>query len=193
MHRRTAWTAFLAGGWIATIAMLLLPHLGLRTAAAEGPDARPRQPMGPNGPNLAGPTVNSSDGGVYARQMPSPGGGTSDSNGKAIALAASIGSGESAVYYFDTEAKRLLVYQYRGTVGHSRPLSHEDKGGLRLLAARHIDYDLRLESYRDLSEKTRGQLKDAFESAFGGTNGSSAPTAGSSLPTKHVDLPGGIR
>jgi hypothetical protein len=117
----------------------------------------------------------------------SGGGGTADSNNRAIALSASIGNGESVVYYFDTESRRLLVYQYRGIVGHNKPLGSGDSGGVRLLAARHIDYDLKLESYRDLSEQTRNQLKDTFETAIGGEKDSGG------LPTKTVEVPGGLR
>jgi hypothetical protein len=131
--------------------------------------------------------VNPLDGPPSPKGFPSPGGGTADSNRTSIALSASIGNGESVVYYFDTEAKRLLVYQYRGLVGHNRPLTESDTGGLRLLAARHIDFDLRLESYRDLSEKTRRDLKADFEKAIGSTG---EPEV---LPTKTVELPGGFR
>ncbi len=194
MDRRSWWIGFLVGGWVATLALLLLPALGVRTALAEDPPGPPnppsggQHPFGPTGPTLPGPTVNPLDGGREPKGLPSMGGGTGDSNRVAIALSASVGNGESAVYYFDTEAKRLLVYQYRGLVGHNRPLGSGDTGGLRLLAARHFDYDLRLESYRDLSEKTRNELKDAFETAFTpGSDTHSGPAP------RTVNVPGGTR
>jgi len=143
--------------------------------------------MGPNGPTLPGPTVNPIGGFDRSGGTYNPGQGTADSNNHAIALSASVGNGESVVYYFDTEARRLLVYQYRGLIGHSNTLEPSDKGGVRLLAARHIDYDLKLEAYRDLSEKTRDQLKDLMESGFTGSKADRA------MPTKTVNVPGGTR
>jgi hypothetical protein len=183
MSRASVWIGFLAGGWLATILVIALPALGLRTATAEDPPASGQ-------PVPVGPSVNPIGGGTGPRGMqPVPGGGTSDSNNHAIALAASIGGGQSVVYYFDTLAKRLLVFQYAGIIQGSKPLEARDKGGLRLLAARHFDYDLRLEGYRDLSQRTRNELKTAFEDAFGdkGDDGVSG------LPPKKVDLPGGFK
>lgn len=130
---------------------------------------------GDTGTTLPGGTVRTGTG------IPNPGGGTSDSNNTAVALSASIGGGESAVYFFDTVRQRLLVYQYKGSVNGNRPLRPSDRGGLRLLAARHMDYDLRLEGYRDLSERTREELREAWEKAYGvGKDGKGA------LPTRKV-------
>ena len=162
---------FLAGGWAATLLMILLPHLGVdlgpRTARAEDPPT-PNVPQSGQNPG-PGPTVNPINPGFQPRGAQAvPGLGTGDSNNHAIALAASIGGGESAVYYFDTKAQRLLVYQYKGIIQGSKPLDGRDKGGLRLLAARHMDFDLKLEGYRDLSERTRAQLKKAYDASFSG-------------------------
>ncbi len=169
------WIGFLAGGWAATLLMILLPSLGVRTALAEDPPT----PVSPGGPppavqptedTLPGPFRPT--GRVDPRGLQAiPGGGTGDSNNHAIALAASIGGGESVVYYFDTEAQRVLVYQYKGIVQGSKPLDSRDRGGLRLLAARHMDYDLRLHGYRDLSEHTRSGLVKLFEDAYSGKKG----------------------
>lgn len=191
-QRATLWIGFLAGGWVATLLFILAPGLwapalGLRSATAEDPP--PLGGQGPATPTSPGPTVNPLNPGFEPRgSIPPPGGGTSDSNGRAIALAASIGGGESAVYYFDTVERRLLVYQYKGIIQGSDPLDPRDKGGLRLLAARHFDYDLRLEGYRDLSQRTRGQLKDAFEAAFA-KDASKGPKP---LPDKKVEIQGGL-
>jgi hypothetical protein len=165
MNRRGFLVGFLAGGWIATLLVLAVLHAGfepMSSARAEdppGPPSLPAQPFGPNGPQLPGPTVNPI-GGETPRGMPNPGNGTSDSNQRAIALAASIGGGESAVYYFDTVAQRLCVYQYKGG----------SRGGLRLLAARYIDYDLKLESYRDESEHSPREMRAAYEASRVGEN-----------------------
>jgi hypothetical protein len=180
--RASLWIGFLAGGWVATLVLLLLPSLGLRSAQAEDPPASgvPGQP---------GPTVNPISPGFQPRgAQPVPGGGTSDSNNHAIALSASIGGGESVVYYFDTQEQRLLVYQYRGIIQGNDPLDARDKGGLRLLAARHFDYDLKLEGYRDLSQRTRNQLREDFEDAFRKQGG-----ANKGLPEKKVEIGGGLK
>ncbi|MFM8387152.1 MAG: hypothetical protein ACKOCB_10110 [Planctomycetia bacterium] len=180
MDRRSLIIGLLAGAWVATLALLLLPTapqaawLGTRAHAEDPPGESPN----PNGPRSPGPTVNPIDG--YAtRGGPNPGGGTSDSNHRAIALSASIGSGQSAVWYFDTLRERVLVYAYE-------PGS---KGGLKLMAARHIDMDLKLEDYNDISAKTRSELKEAYDQAFGAAPEPVAPAG--SLPTKKVSLPGG--
>jgi len=204
--RASLWIGFLAGGWFATLLFVFAPVLlprdaGLRTAQAEDPPA-PVAPIpiplpvpapGPGGspasPISPGPTVNPINPGFEPRgTQPVSGGGTADSNGRAIALAASIGGGESAVYYFDTIEKRLLVYQYKGIIQGSDPLDIRDKGGLRLLAARHFDYDMKLEGYRDLSQRTRTQLKDAFEATFSVPDGKA-----NTLPTKKVEVQGGLK
>ncbi len=189
LSRTSLLIGFLAGGWAATLLIVFLPHLGLgvKTAQAEDePATQPAEnplpipiPLPDFNPNEGNPEL---PGRIQGRGLPNPGGGTGDSNNRAIALAASIGGGESAVYYFDTVSKRLLVYQYRGLVNGNRPLRPGDKGGLRLLAARHMDFDLRLQGYRDLSERTRNELKQRWEKAFG----ASAQNNGGVLPTKKV-------
>lgn len=173
------WIGFLAGGWAATLLMILLPSLGFRTALAEDPPES-AVPLPP-------PAVQPGDGGPLIPPITPPntfeprgtqaipGGGTGDSNNHAIALAASIGPGESVVYYFDTKAQRLLVYQYKGIIQGSKPLDRRDRGGLRLLAARHMDFDMKLQGYRDLSEYTRSKLKGAYDKAFSGKKSSGNP------------------
>jgi hypothetical protein len=165
--RTAVWIGFLAGGWMATLLVGGLAwfggglHVPATPAYAED-DATP----GPITPQLPDPLdlFDGDDGTPTRSGIPNPGGGTSDSNNTAIALSASIGGGESVVYYFDTVNQRVLVYQYKGRLATSdRPLRAQDKGGLRLLAARHMDFDLRLEGYRDLSERTRSQLQSAYE------------------------------
>lgn len=174
MDRRSCVVGFLAGGWVATLVAF---WGGSPLPAARAQDATPPPGSGPLDPNGPGRTVNP-DTGSRERGIPSPGNGTSAMNNRAIALAGSIGGGESVVYYFDTELQRLLVYQYRG--GDPR----SDRSGLRLVAARHIDYDLRLEGYRDLSERSRDELRDDYEKMLKARGGSSA----GELPIKKVDL-----
>ena len=177
-NRASLWIGFLAGGWTVTLLVLLMPALGLKIASAEDPPIpipvpSPLPSTGQGGQPSPIPVPQTPF--QPTGRMPVPGGGTSDSNNHAIALSASITGGESVVYYFDTKAQRLLVYQYKGMLQGNKPLDSRDKGGLRLLAARHIDYDLKLEGYRDLSQRTRGQLKNAFDEAFEGKGGKSNP------------------
>ena len=190
MDRKGLIIGFLAGGWIATLALLAVPHLTLPEvampeAAAEGgvttiPIPLPLPlPLPTTDPTPFDPTTTPGQRDIReGRGFANPGLGTSDSNRRSIAMSASIGSGQSVVYYFDTVANRLCVYQY----------SPGKRGGLRLLAARLIDYDLRLESYRDLSEKTPEQMRRAYESAM-----QKRPKGDGGLPTRRVDLPGGSR
>ena len=189
MDRKGLLIGFLAGGWIATLVFLAAPALlgvsgvGLPEAAAGGgptiPIPLPVPVPVPTGPETVGGPTLPSDGNLRdGRSIANPGMGTSDSNRRAIALSASVGSGQSVVYYFDTVANRLCVYQY----------SPGTRGGLRLLAARLIDYDLKLEQYRDLSEKTPEQMREAYEAQM-----NARPKDGGALPTRRVDLPGGSR
>ena len=173
------WIGFLAGGWLATLAVGAFLYFSdadtqfppLRSAAAEDepifPGDRPGGGILPEGlPDPLDILPGGDDVTTPAPAIQNAGGGTSDSNRRSIALSASIGGGESVVYYFDTVSQRLLVYQYKGRLPTSdRPLRAQDKGGLRLLAARQIDFDLKLQGYRDLSERTRAQLRRAFESS----------------------------
>ncbi len=105
MNRKGFLIGFLAGGWLATILIVLLPHLGLLSAQAEDPPGG-SSPFGPGSGPGPGPTVNPSSSGFTPRGKVIPGIGTSDSNRRSIALSASVGSGESVVYYFDTVAQR---------------------------------------------------------------------------------------
>jgi|GEM_PF-2361271 len=183
MDRRSLTIGVLAGGWLATLAFLLLPSLGGgrilgRAFAEDPPGSGGGQQPNPNGPRGAGPTVNPIDAYTGPRAAPNPGGGTSDSNNTSIALAASLGSGQSAVWYFDTQRQRVLVYTFETG----------SKGGLKLLAARHIDMDLKLEGYHDVSDKSRAELKEAYDRAFAAEP---VNADGAGLPTKKVELPGG--
>jgi hypothetical protein len=187
-NRAQLWIGVLAGGWLATLALLLVPGLtggsGLRPALAEDPPigGGAGQQPNPNGPRTAGPTVNPLDAYQGPRAAPNPGGGTSDSNNAAIALSASLGGGQSAVWYFDTQRPRVLVYAFETG----------SKGGLRLLAARHIDMDLKLEAYNDVSDKRRSELKEDYDKAFAADAAASAKPSGG-LPTKNVQVPGGTK
>ena|SRR5688572_17333246 len=187
MDRRSLTVGFLAGGWVATLALLVVPALrpaGLFPAAhAEEPPGLGGN-FGPNGPNSPQfPTPKSPyDAQIDPRgAVPPSSANTSDSNNVAIALSASIAGGQSAVWYFDTQRQRVLVYQYLPG----------GKGGLKLLAARHIDFDLKLEGYNDVSDKSRMELKEAYDEAFAGDKTSAKKNG--DLPTKKVEVGGGLK
>jgi hypothetical protein len=191
--RSSALIGALAGGWLATI-LLTTPWSPLRSAQADGPvfPLPPANPPSagagagsgdPVSPTTPGRTINPAEG-SRERGMPSSGFGTSSANANAIAITGPVAGGESVVYYFDTDTQRLLVYQYRSPGGGS-VTSASDRGGIALVAARHIDYDLKLEDYRDRSEKTRDQLKAMYDASFG------HPGKSEEMPVKKVEIPGG--
>jgi hypothetical protein len=169
MQPRSLLVGFLAGGWLATlVAVSGFSLFPAARAAAPPPD--PATPVTP------GRTINPSAAGPQARGAHGEGLSTTGFNNRAIAITGSTTSGASVVYYFDTELQRLLVYEY----------DSGSRGGIRLMSARHIDYDLRLEGYRDVSASSRDDLKAAYDKQFG-------PKAGdpNDLPVKKVDMSGG--
>ncbi|MFQ5843727.1 MAG: hypothetical protein ACE5JG_01935 [Planctomycetota bacterium] len=75
----------------------------------------------------------------------------SDSNQRFVAVTMPISGGGSILCLLDGDNERLLMYQY------------QRRAGLQLIAARHIDYDLRLQGYLDASQYTREQLRKLYE------------------------------
>ncbi len=69
----------------------------------------------------------------------SAGGGTADGDRNMIAVTGTSSSGAAVLYLVDTKLKRLAVYQASGK-------------NIELVAARNIEYDLKLDSYRDSSD-----------------------------------------
>ncbi|MGH7163412.1 MAG: hypothetical protein ACREID_07995 [Planctomycetota bacterium] len=75
----------------------------------------------------------------------------SDSNNRFVAVTSPIGSGESVLFLVDSEKEQLVVYRYlRGK-------------GLMLMAARKIDYDLKISEYKDFSDFSRNEIKEQYE------------------------------
>ncbi len=68
----------------------------------------------------------------------SAGGGTADGDRTMIAVTGTSSTGAAVLYLVDTKLKRLAVYQASGK-------------NIELVAARNIEYDLKLDSYRDES------------------------------------------
>jgi len=75
----------------------------------------------------------------------------SNSNNRFVAITTPVGSGESVLFVLDSESEQLLTYRFvRGK-------------GLEFLAARKIDYDLRITEWNDQSRFTRDEMKNMFE------------------------------
>ncbi|MEE9394768.1 MAG: hypothetical protein V3W41_19955 [Planctomycetota bacterium] len=73
--------------------------------------------------------------------------GTANSNADMIAVTGTYGSGASVLYIIDTRAKQLAVYTSR------------NGRGVELVAARQIETDLQLMSYRDESPQSMRPMK----------------------------------
>ena len=58
-----------------------------------------------------------------------------------------IGSGESILFLIDSDNDQLLAYRFLR------------RKGVQFVAARKIDYDLKISEYKDLSEYTRDDMK----------------------------------
>jgi hypothetical protein len=86
-------------------------------------------------------------------------GGTADSNGRMIAVTGTIGSGVSVLWLVDTVDRQLAVYQCRG--GKS----------IELVAARKIEWDLKIEEFRDESIHSPEYLRKLYRRDRGGGSG----------------------
>lgn len=78
----------------------------------------------------------------------------SNSNNRFIAVTAPIGSGESVLFLFDSKREQLAIYRYIR------------RKGMEFLAARRIDYDLRVTGYEDISKYSRDQMKRIYEKSL---------------------------
>ena len=73
------------------------------------------------------------------------------SNNRFVAVTTPIGSGESALFLIDAKTEQLAVYRFLRNKG------------LAFMAARKIDYDLRINGYEDHSEYSREKLRREYE------------------------------
>jgi len=88
-------------------------------------------------------------------QTRSPGGfATADSNHSMIAVTGMDITGASILYLVDTEKKQLAIYQANG--------GGESTQGLKLVGARRIDLDLKIEGYNDRSQYSYEDLEKRF-------------------------------
>ena len=77
-------------------------------------------------------------------------GGTSDSNSRMVAVTGTIGSGVSVLWVIDTIDRRLAVYRCNG--GKS----------IELVAARNIEWDLKIDQFHDDSVHDPAALRRLF-------------------------------
>jgi hypothetical protein len=94
----------------------------------------------------------------------SAGGGTADSNNDMVAVTGTASTGAAVLYLVDTRQKRLCVYQASGK-------------NIELVAARNIEFDLRLDGYRDETEAAFqvDRLRAAWLQSQGAKPGGGAP------------------
>ena len=110
--------------------------LGLLALAVAGAGPRPQDDPGP-------------DPGTQAQIIPSLSAGvTGDSNDRMIAVTGMDLTGSSVLYLVDTITGQLCVYQASGGSKSTR--------GVRLVGARNISLDLRLDGFNDKTE-TKGR------------------------------------
>lgn len=102
------------------------------------------------------------EGGASAVQPPggSAGGGTADGDRNMIAVTGTSPTGAAVLYLVDTRVKRLAVYQSSGK-------------NIELVAARNIEYDLKLDSYHDASQEEVQvlRLREEWKRRSGGKPG----------------------
>ena len=79
-----------------------------------------------------------------------------DSNGEMIAVTGTTGSGVSVLWLIDTVERQIAIYQSRG--GKT----------IELVAARKIEWDLKIEEFHDESLYSPEQLEKLFHGKGGG-------------------------
>lgn len=84
----------------------------------------------------------------------SQGGGTADSNDRMIAVTGTDITGSSILYVIDSRSPHIAVYQAAG--------GSASMNMIKLVAARRIDLDLRLDGFNDKSQHSFKDLERAF-------------------------------
>jgi hypothetical protein len=88
------------------------------------------------------------------------GGGTADGDRNMVAVTGTASSGAAVLYLVDTHAKRLCIYQSNGK-------------NIELVAARNLEYDFKIEAYRDTSDEEVQvpNLRQQWQKSQGGAGG----------------------
>ena len=115
----------------------------------------PEQPVNaPGGPRQEKNTIGRSaaeEAGLDRGRTIPPTSSDSNSNNRFVAVTCPIGSGESVLFVLDAVSEQVTVYRYRRNKG------------LEFLAGRKIDYDLKINAYKDESQYTRDEMKELFD------------------------------
>lgn len=96
------------------------------------------------------------------------GGATADGDRSMVAVTGTSSSGSAVLYLVDTKLKRLMIYQATGK-------------NIELIAARNIEYDLKLDTYHDASPEevqVRRLRADWLKGQDGGKAGNDAGNGG---------------
>jgi len=80
--------------------------------------------------------------------------GTSDSNGRMIAVTGVDVTGGSILYLIDTESRHLSVYQAQGGTGST--------ASVKWVGGRNVDLDLQVDGFNDKSELSFKELAKRF-------------------------------
>jgi hypothetical protein len=97
---------------------------------------------------------------------------TADSNNRMIAVTGTDITGASILYVVDTLSYQLAVYQ---AVGGS-----ESTQGVKLVGARRIDLDFKVDGYKDRSQYTYKKLREEFSKQ--GLLDGATPSSGANVP-----------
>ena len=81
----------------------------------------------------------------------SPTASDSNSNNRFVAITCPVGSGESVLFVLDSKTEHLAVYKFQ-----------RDKG-LKFVAGRKIDYDLKISEWKDISEFSRNEMRRLYD------------------------------
>jgi hypothetical protein len=87
--------------------------------------------------------------------LPAPAYGTSDSNGRMIAVTGVDVTGGSLLFLIDTESRHLSVYQAQGGTSST--------SSVRWVGGRNIDLDLQVDGFNDRSEFSFKELSRRFQ------------------------------
>lgn len=153
--RRDFVIAALAAALIFTAGLLVggsgsvLPEAAAQDGNSASGTANSGNGPGGNGPGI---TIGNDPLAVLRNRVTTTGPTASDSNSnnRFVAVTTPIGSGESALFLIDAETEQLAVYRFLRNKG------------LAFMAARKIDYDLKINEWNDRSQYTRDEMKRLY-------------------------------
>ncbi|MEM8883981.1 MAG: hypothetical protein AAGD14_07935 [Planctomycetota bacterium] len=141
---------FAAGVLVGRTGEEILPTASAQDNAGGLPVNNPNGPAAQNGPGV---TITQDPLAPLKSRVTTTGPTASDSNSnnRFVSVTSPVGSGESVLFLIDSKKEQVAVYKF-----------NRNKG-LRFLAARKIDYDLRIHGYQDESEFTRDELRTQYD------------------------------